>query len=256
MPGSNDQQPIAAETLPPPPVLDSLGASSVFLDFDGTLVEIAPQPDAIEVAAGLADTLRRLRDKLEGRLGIVSGRSLEDLTNYLDIEDIALAGSHGGEFRAAGSTVIEALATPVPERATTALRELTESRRGLRIEPKPFSVALHYRNGPEFEGEVLSLARELADGMQLVLKRGKMVAELLTPGADKGSAVRKFMDMEPFSGTMPLFLGDDVTDEDAFRAVTDLSGGGILVGPQRETHAKWRLGSVDRVHDWLRAASA
>src|SRR5690606_23736834 len=115
------------------------------------------------------------------------------------------------------------------------------------VEPKPFSVALHYRQRPDAENEALALARRLAETMNLRVKRGKMVVELLTPGFDKGSVVEKFLEMPPFRGSRPIFLGDDVTDEDAFAKVLKHDGEGILVGPERETAALSRLAGVDEV---------
>ncbi|MCB2061105.1 MAG: trehalose-phosphatase [Novosphingobium sp.] len=242
--------------LPSPPRLNDLPHAALFLDFDGTLVEIAPAPDAIRVDPGLPAILQALSDKLEGRLAVVSGRSLADITRYLGTDRIAMAGSHGAELRRPGSTAFESLAEPVPPQAEIELNRFAATREGLLVEPKPYSVALHYRLRPEAEAEALALAGSLAAAMGLNVKRGKMVVELLTPGYDKGSVVAKFMEMPAFRGAQPVFLGDDITDEDAFTKVLEHDGGGILVGPERETSARWRLPGVGDVHGWLKAALA
>jgi trehalose 6-phosphate phosphatase len=200
--------------------------------------------------------LHALHDRLEGRLAVVSGRSLGDIGQYLSLDGVTMAGSHGGEFRPSGSTEIVPLASPLPAPVVEAMARLAGSQEGLRLESKPFSVALHYRACPEAGAQVLAQADVLAAEHGLKAKRGKMVVELLTPGADKGSAVTRIMQTPPFTGSSPLFVGDDVTDEDAFRSVLDHDGGGILVGPERATAALWRLDGVRQVHAWLKAALA
>lgn len=249
-------QPAAPQSLPVPPALQGAPQEALFLDFDGTLVEIAPRPDAIHVAPELPGLLTRLAHMLDGRLAVISGRALADLDRHLGTLDVAMAGSHGGEFRQAGSAEVHFLADPLPGRVVTSLRAIAEDLGGLLVEPKPFSAAIHYRGKSEAESEVLARTGALAREAGLNLKRGKMVAELVMPGSDKGNAVRRFMEMPVFAGTRPIFVGDDITDEDAFKIVVDHGGGGILVGPERETAALWRLPGVADVHAWLKAALA
>ncbi|MFL6858715.1 MAG: trehalose-phosphatase, partial [Allosphingosinicella sp.] len=111
------------------------------------------------------------------------------------------------------------------------------------------------RRAPDLAGEAASLAEALALRHGLRLQAGKMVAELVPPGVDKGAAVRRLMAEPPFAGARPVFVGDDLTDEHGFEAAAALGGGGILVGPPRETAARWRLVGVDAVHAWLEAAA-
>jgi trehalose 6-phosphate phosphatase len=238
-----------AQLAPPP----SLGGPflSLFLDFDGTLVDIAPRPDDVVVAQGLSKALTTLSDRLEGRLAVVSGRSLAVLDELLSGVPVAMAGSHGGEFRPAGAIEAEALAAPLPRSVCEALATFAERNGGLVFEAKPFSAAVHYRDRPEVGETLLAFAAELSAEHGILVKRGKMVVELTMPGSDKGNAVNRFMSMPPFAGSRPLFVGDDVTDEDAFAAVRRFDGGGILVGPMRATHALWRLDDVAAVHRWL-----
>ncbi|HMC91944.1 MAG TPA: trehalose-phosphatase, partial [Allosphingosinicella sp.] len=120
---------------------------------------------------------------------------------------------------------------------------------------KPASVALHYRLAPHREEEAVALAQSLAARTGLVVQRGKMVVELRPCGADKGDALRALMAEPPFAGARPVFVGDDVTDEDGFRAATALGGLGIIVGPPRETAAHYRLPDVEAVHRWLAAGA-
>jgi trehalose 6-phosphate phosphatase len=241
--------------LPPPPFLSAQAAEPValFLDFDGTLVEIADHPDGVTVPPDLPALIARLSERLDGRFAVVTGRSLDALEALLGPLDVAVAGSHGGEFRPAGSRTVEALAQPLPEDVTARLSAFAKAHGGLLVEPKPFSIAVHYRRHPEALPALLACAEETAAVFALKLKHGKQVIELAMPGSDKGSAVRRFMEAPSFAGATPLFVGDDVTDEDAFAAVSALGGAGILVGPLRQTHAAWRLGSVAEVHAWLAA---
>ena len=254
--GSSECPPLQSSSLPYPPDLKDMSQAALFLDFDGTLVEIAPAPDAISVAPGLSGVLHTLAEMLDGRLAVVSGRSIGDISTYLDVEGIALAGSHGGELRQPGSAAIETMAEPLPPEAQAEMQRFASGREGLLLETKPFSMALHYRQLPSAEGDVLALAHSLAETLHLRIKRGKMVVEMLTPGYDKGSVVEKIMETPAFRGSRPIFVGDDITDEDAFTKVLELDGGGVLVGPERETAARWRLPGVADVHAWLKAALA
>ncbi len=250
---TNDFQSARQQPLPGPPRFGRDAKDALFLDFDGTLVDIAPHPDAIEVAASLLGLLEVLTGALEGKLAIVSGRSLADLERHLGRLDIAMAGSHGGEFRPAGTSEVQSLADPLPGNIVAALEAISERHGGLLVEPKPFSAAIHFRDRPQAEADVLARTQDLADRSGLKLTKGKMVAELAMPGSDKGSAVARFMDTPVFSGSQPVFVGDDITDEDAFKTVLDFEGGGVLVGPERKTAARWRLPGVAHVHDWLKA---
>lgn len=241
--------------LPAPSQLDTTADLSVFLDFDGTLVEIARHPQDVIVAPGLVQVLTDLAHRLQGRLAIVSGRSLEMLDAFLGPIPLAMAGSHGGEFRPARGAHVEALAAPLPEAVTAALAAFAEENGQVVFEAKPFSAAVHYRDRPQVAERLLAFATKLSAEQGLKIKHGKMVIELAMPGSDKGSAVTRFMSLPPFQGSRPLFIGDDVTDEDAFAAVRSFDGGGVLVGPMRPTRALWRLDDVAAVHRWLEGAA-
>ncbi len=242
--------------LPLPPPLRLARQTALFLDFDGTLVEIADHPDDVIVPDGLPGLLTDLARALEGRLALVSGRSIASLEAMLGPIGVAMAGSHGGELRPAGSSRVEPLAQPLPGHVVERLATFAREHGGLLVEPKPFSVAVHYRRHPHALAPLLACAQGLAEGEDLKLKHGKQVIELVMPGSDKGSAVAAFLQRPEFAQARPLFLGDDVTDEDAFCAMPALGGEGVLVGPLRPTAALWRLPDVDAVHAWLARALA
>lgn len=237
------------------PPLSLLHGAALFLDFDGTLVELAAAPDAIHVSPGLAPLLKRLHARLDGRLALISGRSIADLERHLECGGLALSGSHGLELRLRDGSVMRRGSSHDLTEALERLNGLARSAPGLLVEEKPYGIALHYRQAPEEEARVSELMSELARDGGLALQQGKMVIELRPPGADKGDAVRAFMAEPDFAGARPVFVGDDMTDEHAFAAAAELGGAGVLVGPPRETAAQWRLPNVTAVIDWLRHAA-
>ncbi|MBW6524703.1 trehalose-phosphatase [Sphingomonas sp. RHCKR47] len=243
-----------SDTLPPPPA-DLLIGASLFLDFDGTLVEIAATPDAVRVSDALRQLLRDLDARLAGRVAIVSGRSVSEIAALIDPVRLPIAGSHGLEIAAAGAPPIVPTRTAGVDAALSALRDFAADRPGVLVEDKPFGVGLHYRQAPAAEDEARALAGRLADEHDLHLQLGKMVAELRLPGADKGSALNAMMAEPARASTRPVFMGDDVTDEAAFAAACDLGGAGILIGPARDTAARFRLDDVSAALDWLRAGA-
>jgi trehalose 6-phosphate phosphatase len=238
--------------LPPPPA--SLEGAALFLDFDGTLVELAQTPDTIMVPEALGPLLQRLRDRLDGRLAIVSGRSIADLERHLPCPGVAIAGSHGLELRLANGFSLPLSAPAGLDEIRAEIETFASARAGLIVETKPLGVALHFRLAPAQEGPALAFMENLARRRGMLLQRGKMVAELRPAGADKGDALKTLMREPRFAGARPLFVGDDLTDEHGFEAAAELGGSGILVGPRRQSAARYRLPSVQAVAEWLAEA--
>lgn len=238
--------------LPAPPPLAGLLADcrvALFLDFDGTLVEIAEGPDAIAVPHGLADGLQRLAARLDGALALVSGRSIANLTDFLGPLPLHLAGSHGGHVLGPNGTPLRE-AAPLPAPVVEALGAFAQDNQLLH-ERKPHGGALHYRARPDLEGDARRFADTLASEHGLATKSGKCVIELVWPGADKGGAVELLTARPPFAGAIPVFVGDDVTDEDGFAACARLGGFGIAVGERESAAARYSLATVKDVHAWL-----
>jgi trehalose 6-phosphate phosphatase len=229
--------------------------AALFLDFDGTLVELAETPDSIRVPEGLAPLLERLRQRLEGRLAIVSGRSLADLERHLPASGIAFSGSHGLELRLADGARLPLSAPIGLDDVNDKVRRFAGEVPGLIAEEKPAGIALHFRRAPETAERARRFMDNLAARHGFSVQRGSMVIELRPLGATKGDALRAFMTEPRFAGARPWFVGDDLTDEHGFEAAADLGGAGILVGPPRETAARFRLSSAAAVRDWLGAAA-
>jgi len=227
-----------------------LDTVSLFLDLDGTLAPFAATPDGVGPDGARNDRLKRVVARLEGRVAVVSGRSLSDLDRILEGAVAAMAGSHGLERRTAGTSIANE-AHPQLALATAELEQFAGQFADVRIETKPLSVAFHYRGNPAVEPLAQVFADDLASRTGLKLQHGAMVAEFLTPGGDKGQAVRAFMAEAPFAGTTPIFVGDDLTDEDGFAAASEHEGFGILVGPKRKTRACYHLPDERAVHAWL-----
>lgn len=235
--------------LPSPPPLAELAARcrvALFLDFDGTLVEIADTPGGIHVPVGIPAQLAALHRRLDGRMAIVSGRAIADVRSHLGVPGLLMVGSHGaeiGEAAAARSTLSDA------SRADIAA--LTAGWPGLLVETKPLGIAIHYRQEPDAAPTVLKVMDGMAAREGLAARRGRMVVELGPKSADKGTALARLMAAAPFAGATPLFVGDDLTDEDGFAAARRAGGYGILVGDMRPTAARFRLPGPLQVHRWL-----
>lgn len=242
-----------ASLLPPSP--DLIENAALFLDFDGTLVELADAPDRIRVPAGLAPTLERLRRRVGGRLAIVSGRSLADLERHLPLHGIAFSGSHGLELRLANGTRLP-LSVPIGlDDVRARVEAFAAGAPGLIVEDKPAGIALHYRLAPRQAARADAFMTALAKARGFDVQRGAMVVELRPNGATKGDALKAFMTEPEFIGARPLFMGDDLTDEHGFAAAADLGGAGILVGPERASAARYRLESVGDAARWLEEAA-
>ncbi|KKB08209.1 hypothetical protein VE26_10780 [Devosia chinhatensis] len=227
---------------------------AVFTDFDGTLVEIAETPDAIDVPSELTERIDRALQDFDHAFAVLTGREIAEIDHYLAPLQLPVAGAHGAQRRRADGT-LEAIDDAVISGADAiaqSLQPLAIANPGLLVEAKDGAVAMHFRQAPELEGEVHQAMQEaLVEHPQFTLVPGKMVLEARPVGFDKGAALRAFMQEEPFAGRTPIFIGDDRTDEDAFRAAQELGGIGIKLG-SGDTVARMRIADVDSVYALLR----
>jgi trehalose 6-phosphate phosphatase len=239
--------------LPSPPH-DLLSGASLLLDLDGTLVEIASKPDGIRVDHHLRQLLAALSRQFEGRLAIVSGRPVDQLRAYFPELSLTFAGSHGIEILWPDGRTSKATEASPDRRVLERLRRFEAAHPGVLVEEKPFGVAIHFRLAPAYEEDCRRLAAEVADEHGYTLQAGKKVFELKIDSTGKGDAVSALMSVPPMKGTRPVFIGDDETDEAAFRMASRLGGAGVLVGPIRPTNASYRLETVEETLLWLEMA--
>lgn len=239
----------AGPAAPPAPRADW----AYFVDLDGTLLDIAPSPDEVQLDAEVETLLTELSEFAGGAVALISGRSISDITGLISQPCLPVAGQHGLERRdATGRITAHQAQSNGLALAAGALDREVKKYSGLLLEQKGLSLALHYRAVPELAGHVHTVMRRICAelGPEYVLQEGKRVVELKPAGKDKGVAVQEFMQEPPFLGRMPVFLGDDATDEYAFAVVNGASGISIKVGPGK-TVARFRLKNVRAVRRWL-----
>jgi trehalose 6-phosphate phosphatase len=228
---------------------------ALFLDVDGTLLEIAATPDRVRVPASLRNTLRLTCERAHGAFALPSGRSLADLDTLFAPASFAASGMHGLEVRLPNGDIVRPrLDTHAFDRARRWLGMMERENRGLLLEDKGVALAMHYRLAPGLGAEVEMVMRELCAelGERFVVRRGKCVYELMPDGFDERSAIEIFMRQPEFAGRTPVFVGDDPSDEVGFQAVNDMQGHSIRVGNLESTAARYRFASVSTVVAWLR----
>lgn len=233
----------------------ALSGIALFLDVDGTLLEIAASPQAVSVPDELRERLRALFLASGGGVALVSGRAIADLDALFAPLALPSAGLHGFEHRGTSGAYRR---RPLPsaaalEAARSVMLDLASRHRGLFVEDKHFALALHYRGAPQLEDLAVTAARDAAAraGGELELQCGKMVVELRPTGATKAQAVTAFLEEAPLAGRRPIFIGDDLTDEPAFELVNRLGGWSAVVSATRPSAARARLADVAAVRGWL-----
>lgn len=224
----------------------------LFLDLDGTLADIAPRPELARVEAAMKDEIARLAPLLDDALAIVSGRPLHEIDAMIAPLGLPAAGIHGAERRPEKGG--EAISLAVPEELgalVLKLEDFARAHEGLSVEKKGHAVALHFRARPDLESAVHEMMEEAVSGTPgLTVMKGKMVMEAKPRAATKGAAVEAFMALAPFRGRVPVFAGDDVTDEDGFRAAAAQGGFGIKIG-EGESAAAHRIASPEALRQWM-----
>ena len=225
-----------------------------FFDIDGTLVDIAEAPAGAGSDGHLRQLIVDLSQAAGGAVALISGRSIADIDRLVPGVRLPAAGQHGVERRdAAGRISRHASPSPQLDAVRQGLAAAVARHPGLLLEDKGLSLALHYRRAPRLAGYAHRLARSLlvGNGGTFCIQAGKRVVEIKPAGKDKGAAVLEFMHEDPFRGRIPVFVGDDSTDEYGFATVNRLRGHSVKVGPGR-TQARWRLRDVGAVRAWLR----
>ena len=228
---------------------------SLFFDFDGTLADIVSRPEDVEVTEATRKALTALRHSHEGAVAIITGRDIAAIDRFLTPVRLPIAGVHGLTRRDADGQMhrpeYDGEALKVIEDQTRS--DSSRRRSGLLLEPKQGALALHYRQRPELEGVCLEAMEQAVNGTpSITLRRGKMVIEAVGHAGNKGKAIESFLTEKPFAGRVPVFAGDDLTDEDGFASVNRLDGISIKVG-QGDTQAQYRVQDREELLSWLNA---
>lgn len=227
--------------------------AALFLDFDGTLVDLAETPEAIEVPPALVALLTDLHELLGGALAIVTGRQIDAIDRFLAPLRLPAAGEHGVQRRDAEGRMQER-PTPDLHHILDAANRVAGEHPGLLVERKHAAIALHYRQAPDLEAVCRAAMAAAVEGQpQFELLHGKFVFEVKPSGVNKGVAIDAFMREAPFAGRVPVFAGDDTTDETGFAVVQPRGGIAVKVGPGA-TQAVHRLDSTRSVFEWLVSA--
>lgn len=256
------------EDAPPSPAAPFIGigelapatvnfrADALFLDFDGTLAEIAPAPDLVHFFPETRATIDVLAKSFAGALAIVTGRNISEIDGHMAPLKLPVAGLYGLVHRTATGDIVDfPVVGKALARASADLKAMVQEHPGLLLELKGQTIALHYRSRPDLGTACYEAVKRAVDGRPgLKVIEGKMVVEITPSGADKGRAVQDFLREAPFVGRRPIYAGDDVSDEDAFTVVNAVGGITIKVGPG-PTAARYRAGHMSELLAWLGAVS-
>jgi trehalose 6-phosphate phosphatase len=207
---------------------------ALLFDVDGTLIDIAPTPQSVHVSPSLRQNLRQLAVLTNGATALISGRPLSDLDRLFESPGLAMVGGHGAEIRVwHNGSVREQTAPPLADWIRQRCREVAKISDQILIEDKGYSIAIHYRLAPKLRESVRNAAASIladAPAGELELLQGKEVVEIKHAGLNKGGGIRSLMTYAPFAGRRPIFVGDDVTDEDAFAVMPEFDGIAFSVG--------------------------
>jgi len=229
--------------------LPPLSRAAVFLDVDGTLLDLKPDPREVVSHAALREMLQQLRSACDGALALISGRAISDLDRIFSPLKLHAAGAHGGQLRLPEREW--ALNPHLMDHARAPLRSYEAQHPGLLLEDKGVSLAVHYRHRPELEAEIERLMAKLCPRGEITLQRGKHVVELRPAICDKGTAIAAFMQEPVFQNREPVFFGDDLTDEAGFAKVNELGGVSVRVGASLPSVAKLCIADVSTLFECL-----
>lgn len=226
---------------------------SLFLDIDGTLLDIAPTPASIRIPPGLPDILSETSKRLSGALAIVTGRPIAEADEILYPMKFTAAGVHGAELRASPDGDVAPMAPAFDVGLWNDLRLLLSAMPGITIEDKGAAIAVHYRLAPQFEHQLRAGLATLAPKYpeQITLCEGRKVIEILPAGLSKATALQKITSLPRFAQRIPVMIGDDIADIGAFHAAESLGGIGLKVAGESFTEEEASFNSPSRVVEWL-----
>lgn len=233
--------------------IETPGNVALFLDLDGTLLDIAAAPTEVSAPAGLSGALLRVQRGLGGALAILTGRKLDEVDRLLAPARLAAAGVHGAEFRAAPEGEIEVVSASVPASLVAAVERLAGSIPGVLVEHKGIAIAVHYRTVPAMEPLLAARLRDLIDAHEarLVLSHGRRVLELTPQSSSKATALERLMRELPFRGRRPVMIGDDLPDETALATAASFGGLGLKVAGEHFRGDGTHFTGPAHVRRWL-----
>ena len=235
----------------PQQILQSYGAVSLFLDFDGTLTDIAATPESVSVNEHTKILLQQLYSKKMFSLAIVTGRPIDEVDNFLYPLLLPIAGKHGAEIRN-GPKIVKMNIPVKLDRIVKKFETFSNNHPWTFIENKGSNIAFHYRNSDLTDNEVQAWAKQnisLKNKFKCIF--GKKVCEVIPIQINKGLAIKYFMELEQFKNGFPIFIGDDATDEDGFKFINQVGGLSIKVGESGRSEAKSYLRDVDETRLWI-----
>jgi len=227
--------------------------TALFLDVDGTLLDLQDHPGDVRADPELVELLQELLTHFDGALALISGRSIAEIDRIFDNVHFPAVGAHGAEMREVNSVLDAPPSRPLPAHVLERITTLADHHDGLLLEQKKGGVSLHYRRAPELAARCKALVFEVMPELEsdFRLIEGKMVYEIAPRQHNKGEAIRQLLKSREFKQRQPVFIGDDITDEDGFEVVNALQGISIRVGADSATAAQFALASVADVRKWL-----
>lgn len=238
--------------LPPPPIPALEAQWALFLDVDGTLLDLAPTPDSVKIPEGLIDLLARLQQRLDGALALISGRRIQTLDKLFKPLSLPCVGLHGFEWRdSSGNENLSPVDTAALNAMRAAAERLADKLPGVLVEDKTFSIAFHFRKARQHEAILRIGVEAIAKNTGFVVQKGIDVYEIRPQGSDKGDALSKLMRDQSFRDRLPIYIGDDIADENALAIAQKFTGIGIHVGSLISNAARFGLSSPGAVLHWL-----
>jgi trehalose 6-phosphate phosphatase len=234
-------------------VLTNPNAFSLFLDVDGTLLELAATPKSVLVPDGLSDLLGRLAQRLGGAVAIISGRLISEIDQIVSPLVLPASGVHGAELRKSPHGEIEQISPALPDAVVESMRQLARRIPGVIAEPKGAGLAIHYRLAPHAEADILVALEAILDRHSgaFELLPGKRLFEIVPAGLSKGTALATLSELPAFRGRTPIMIGDDIGDETAFAAAESMKGFGLRVAGEHFSEEIADFNGPRAVMTWL-----